>query len=50
MGIIKTGLFVDGVEITSEHIRWIETGSACCRVGSDSWLPCGFVTSIVGVY
>lgn len=46
MGIIKTGLFVDGVEITSEHIGdELEVLVSC----SDRWLPVGFVTAIVGV-
>lgn len=46
MGIIKTGLFVDGVEITSEHIgKKLEV----LKSNSDRWLPVGFVAVIVGV-
>lgn len=47
MGIIKTGLFIEGVEVTSEHIgKNLKVVSTTHR----RWLPVGFVTTIVDVF
>lgn len=46
MGIVKTGLFIEGVEVTSEHIgKKLEVVSS----DNDRWLPEGFVTTVVSV-
>lgn len=45
MNIVKTGLFIEDIEVTSEHIgKKLEV----LRSNSD-WLPVGFITIIEGV-
>lgn len=45
MNIVKTGLFIEDIEVTSEHIgKKLEV----LRSNSD-WLPVGFITIIEGI-
>lgn len=45
--VIKSGLYIEGAEVTSEHL-----GKKIQVIQSDNerWLPVGFTTTIKGVY